>query len=254
MKNSYYSFGFLILLCSYTFQGQWRSDLYPVNWTSPTSVNNFDTGAFLQDFSYAGYKRGEVSIPNVTTNIVDVTQAPYNADNTGSTDTTTAIQDAINQVGDDGGGVVFLPAGTYNISLNGDRALRIALDNVILRSAGTSQTFIHITTTTMNRKKIIEVSSLSGRTWDFRPTSHTKLTKDLLRPTMILPVSDTGLFTVGDDILLRSYPTDEWVAEHNENREKVSEIPIYYCRSAGNYQLYINSSLDLTSFRNLSGL
>lgn len=48
---------------------------------------------------------------------VDATKAPYHADNTGKTDATQAIQQAINRCQTNyGGGIVFLPKGTYKVS------------------------------------------------------------------------------------------------------------------------------------------
>ena len=44
------------------------------------------------------------------------TAAPYNAKNDGTTDNTTAIQNALNQAAADGGGIVFLPPGHYKVS------------------------------------------------------------------------------------------------------------------------------------------
>lgn len=52
-------------------------------------------------------------IPSRLTNIIDVTQAPYNADKTGATDAHDAIQAAITAVATNG--VVYLPAGTYRL-------------------------------------------------------------------------------------------------------------------------------------------
>jgi hypothetical protein len=43
------------------------------------------------------------------------TAAPYNAKGDGVTDNTTAIQNALNQAGTDGGGIVFLPPGKYKV-------------------------------------------------------------------------------------------------------------------------------------------
>ena len=46
-------------------------------------------------------------------NKIDITQAPYNADNTGVSDMTQVIQQAIDDVHAAGGGVVYFPAGEY---------------------------------------------------------------------------------------------------------------------------------------------
>jgi len=47
---------------------------------------------------------------------IDVTQSPYNADKTGATDATSAIQAAIDAAGTAGGGVIFFPIGIYLIA------------------------------------------------------------------------------------------------------------------------------------------
>ncbi|HMO25294.1 MAG TPA: hypothetical protein PKB10_03415, partial [Tepidisphaeraceae bacterium] len=52
----------------------WRSALYPADW-KPGFVG--PDGAFLHDFSYAGYRRGEAPIPVIQSPVFDVTQPPY---------------------------------------------------------------------------------------------------------------------------------------------------------------------------------
>jgi len=107
----------VLVIISLTIYSQaattWQSSLYPNSW-APGYKNA--SGQFLQDFSYAGYKSGTANPPaNPGTKFVNVTQAPYNANKTGTVDATTAIQAAIDYVGTNGGGVVYLPAGTYRV-------------------------------------------------------------------------------------------------------------------------------------------
>jgi hypothetical protein len=66
------------------------------------------------------------------TTITDVTQAPYNADNTGATDARAAIQQAMNDAPSNS--VVFLPAGYFRV----DSSLFFRSDCVTLRGAGTN--------------------------------------------------------------------------------------------------------------------
>ena len=40
----------------------WRSSLYPADWKPPVGLS-FAGDKMIQDFSYAGYRRGEVGIP-----------------------------------------------------------------------------------------------------------------------------------------------------------------------------------------------
>ena len=49
----------------------WRSSLYPADWKPPVGLS-FAGDKMIQDFSYAGYRRGEVGIPTPDTNILNV--------------------------------------------------------------------------------------------------------------------------------------------------------------------------------------
>ena len=62
-------------------------------------------------------------------NSINVTQAPYNVDNTGVSDVTTALQNAIN-AGKSSGQVVYLPQGTYTISQP------LNVNNITIQGAG----------------------------------------------------------------------------------------------------------------------
>src|SRR5688572_12997290 len=117
----------------------WRTALYPVDW-SPGFTDA--SGRFLHDFSYAGYHSGAEPLPSIPFDGVDVTAAPYNADPTGVVDSTAAIQQAIDDVGVAGGGVVLLPAGTFRISVpeGAPHALTISHSRVIIKGAGPNLT------------------------------------------------------------------------------------------------------------------
>jgi hypothetical protein len=66
------------------------------------------TGAVLGEVKY--YEK-DIVVANII-----ATDAPYNADPTGKTDATAAIQQALYDVDGKGGGVVYLPAGDYLIT------------------------------------------------------------------------------------------------------------------------------------------
>lgn len=191
----------------------WRSTLYPENWTPGYSDTQ---GRFFHDFSYAGYRSGLQAVPNSTTNIVDVTKPPYSVDKTGVSDATSIIQQAIDNVGKNGGGVVFLPEGEYKISITGSnsQALRIKYNNVVIRGEGPTKTFIKSTSSNIRNKQLIYFypdaaswySPLSGTT--------TLLSKDLLLPTTTVMVDDPSLFKKGDFVVLGSDLTTAFIAEH----------------------------------------
>ncbi len=208
----------------------WNSPLYPTNWRPPVD-SSFYTDMLIQDFSYAGYHRGEKALPTVSTNVIDVTKAPYNADKTGSTDATSAIQSAINQVVSSGSGVVYLPAGTYRVNPgNNNYSLRITGSNVVLRGEGVGKTFILNTSYQMRNKSVISVNPFTGSTWTSPPSTNAKITSDLMGPVTIIPVDNPSLFKAGDWVLLRSDITEGWITEHKENEWSGASFPgfIYY--------------------------
>jgi len=196
----------------------WRSSLYPEGWTAPTAASvDYATDKFLQDFSYAGYHMGEAPIPSVSGPVFDVTAAPYNADKTGTNDSTTAIQSAINAAQTANGGVVYLPAGTYRVAppTGKDQALLISAANVVLRGAGADSTRIFNSSTNMRGKSIILVEAAAALDWRASGAS-SALSSDLNGPATVIPVANPASFTVGDWVSVRNDITDAWVNEHGE--------------------------------------
>lgn len=191
----------------------WRSSLYPADWKPGYKDNQ---GRFLHDFSYAGYHSGESEIPYVTKNITDVTLPPYNADNTGSADVTAIIQQAIDDVGKSGGGVVYLPAGIYKIKTTdtSDFGLLISCDSTILRGAGPGVTFLLHDQTYMRHKDIIRIQGKYAG-WFYHSDTITHISVDLPGPSRILPVESVTGYHTGDQIIVTSEASDEFISEHN---------------------------------------
>ncbi|MFA6286497.1 MAG: glycosyl hydrolase family 28-related protein [Opitutaceae bacterium] len=213
----------------------WRSSLYPENW-KPGYTD--DAGRFLHDFSHAGYHSGNIAIPDRTAPATDVTRPPYNADASGKTDTTRAIQQAIDAVGQSGGGIVYLPAGSYRISPQGADtfALRIRDDHVILRGAGADRTFLFNTAVKMRGKQVISLESRARAWWNTGSgdPQGVALSADLPGSSTVIPVTDVTPFAAGELIAIRntitqSYidrlgMTGKWRADDPANR------PLAYCR------------------------
>ncbi len=196
------------------FSQEWRSSLYPQNW-KPGMQDSL--GRFLHDFSYAGYHRGEKLIPHIKKNITDVTKAPYFTDNKGNVDATAAIQKALNDVGQKGGGVVFLPEGRYKIDVSATKAnpLKINYSHVVLRGAGIGKTFIFNDNANVRNVSIIQAKPITGGDWLKPESKVVSITKDLLLPTQIIPVASIQDFKVGDWIVLRTDVTKEFITEHD---------------------------------------
>ncbi|MBN1765702.1 MAG: DNRLRE domain-containing protein [Sedimentisphaerales bacterium] len=191
----------------------WRSKLYPEHWY-PGYHDSL--GRWLHDFSYAGYHKGEKPIPDNPPGLwVDVTQTPYNADPSGISDSTMQIQAAIVDVGQAGGGIVYLPAGTYRISLQAGQhyCLLVEYNGVVIRGAGPEQTFILNTSTQMRQKQIIQFKAPVGD-WHSYITDSRNITSDVQHPAFVIPIEDTTPYSVGDRIVVRADCTEEFAAEH----------------------------------------
>ena len=195
----------------------WRSELYPENW-NPDAAGNFYTDKILQDFSYAGYNRGERAVPHVEGPVFDVTDAAYGADNTGSSDATSAIQKAIDAASAAGGGVVYLPAGTYKVDPKSyGQALHVYASNVVLRGAGPERTFVLCTSTAMRDKAIIRAYVDGNWTSPASGSPVAKFVSDQMKPTRSIPVNDVSGFAKGDWVVVRTDMTDAWISEHGES-------------------------------------
>ncbi|MEN8227105.1 MAG: glycosyl hydrolase [Bacteroidota bacterium] len=191
---------------------EWRSTLYPENWKPGFRDAK---GRFLHDFSYAGYHGGNKPVPHITENIVDVTLAPYHADHTGVADATGILQQALNDVGRSGGGVVFLPSGTYRIKIpaGANHALVISHDHTLLRGAGPDSTFLFHDETYMRFKDVIYVSG-GYSSWFIPQGTTSNIRVDLNMPTRVIPVKSIAGFQTGDQVIINSLPTDGFIEEH----------------------------------------
>ncbi len=196
----------------------WRSALYPAEGWNPEAAL-LDVDPVIQDFSYAGYRRGEAPIPTVAGPIFDASAAPYGADATGASDSTAAIQAAIDAAGADGGGVVYLPAGTYRLAVPDDaaQALLINRPGVVLRGAGREKTFLlHTRYSGVRKKAVIRVLGSEKARLLADGDVVAPLSADLRHSTRVIPVRSTDGFAVGDLVTIRNDITPEWVDEHRE--------------------------------------
>ncbi len=111
----------------------------PLVWKS--FLANGPAGRELPDFSYAGYAMGERPVPEFNGPVYDVTHPGFGAAPDDGIDDTKAIQKAIETAETNGGGVVFLPKGHYDVHSTPDIPhLRITHSHVILRGEGSTET------------------------------------------------------------------------------------------------------------------
>lgn len=191
----------LFLLTSLLSQAEpWRSDLYPQDWTPGLKDSD---GRFLQDFSYAGYQQGEVPIPEIEGPIYDVVE-DFGADSTGESDSTPAIQAAIDAAASNGGGVVYLPEGDY-FSKSG---LEISESGIVLRGAGPGATRLLFADFESKKRAHIKISGFENVMLE------TPLVEDGAQLSNIIAVEDASGFEVGDDVDLGWVITDPFIEEH----------------------------------------
>lgn len=196
------------------FEETWRSSLYPTDW-QPGYTD--EKGRGLQDFSYAGYHRGEKDIPSFAVtgeNVYNVLD--YGADPSGDTDSTAAIQAAIDDAGSSGGGVVYMPQGTFTITYQdgADYSLRMDKSGVVLKGAGAGKTFLYLNETYNRQKNAIYMGG--GNILYTADGGETLLTRDITDPTKDIYVESTDGFEVGDIVCIGSNKrvTQEFCDEH----------------------------------------
>jgi hypothetical protein len=211
----------MVLLLGITalpLSANWRSVLYPEVGYNP-ALPDLTTEKVLQDFSFAGYRRGEEAVPDVTSPVFDVTSEPYHADKNGVADATAAIQAAINDAGLAGGGVVYLPAGTYWLTVPEEESQALLLNQpgVVLRGAGRGQTFLLNATTVMRGKSVIRIQGSNDTGFWAEGTHSTPLAADLLRSVREIPVASVNGFAPGDTVVIRNTIGDDWINEQKES-------------------------------------
>jgi hypothetical protein len=178
----------------------WRSALYPTDWTPDFTDPD---GHFLHDFSYAGYHNGEVELPTTIPGL-ERSVLDDGADTTGTLDSTLAIQKTIDAVGQAGGGVVWIPAGSYRC----DGLLEVTQSNVVIRGEGPESQLWFTRNVDMTgidhlsfRGPVAQGPELALIA-DGQPRSH------------VVRVADAAGLAPGDELAIGWVITDEFIADH----------------------------------------
>jgi len=123
-------------------------------------------------------------IPTDRTHLIDVTKAPYNADNTGATDAQPAIKKAIADAKDND--VVYLPAGTYRV--NTAVTVYGGKSRITIRGDGPDKTIV------MGYQpsgSVISVTPADGGDWWYPNRLKLDITGSPTRGATVLTVGDT---------------------------------------------------------------
>lgn len=177
---------------------EWRSALYPEDWTPAFTSPD---GAFLHDFSYAGAFNSERPLPDGPSTLFDVRD--FGADSAGESDSRPAFQAAIDAASDDGG-VVWVPAGLYQVA----GTLRVAASNVIIRGEGaTSQVNFTQSEGMTNQAHLLFAGQRSEG-------ARTPLVVDAQVRTDFVNVEDTRELRVGDQVAIGFVITPAFIERH----------------------------------------
>ncbi|GMW00740.1 MAG: hypothetical protein AMXMBFR84_18770 [Candidatus Hydrogenedentota bacterium] len=176
--------------------------LYPAEWTPAFST---PSGQFLHDFSYSGYRLGDDPLPVDLGRPVFEAVQTFGADPTGATDSTAAIQAAIDAAGSSGGGIVHLAKGLYRC----DGLLTVSAPFVTIRGAGPADTRVFFTRTyDMSYKSHLTFRGAVQRGPDI------PLVVDGLNRSMRVELTDASSLRPGDEIAVGWVITDPFVKEH----------------------------------------
>jgi peptidoglycan/xylan/chitin deacetylase (PgdA/CDA1 family) len=150
-------------------------------------------------------------IPNRTTIFADVTKPPYNADNTGATDASTGIQNALNSCPVNQ--VVYMPSGNYRIEHPIDLGVTYYKggNGKILRGAGSKTVLLDYTTTT----PAAMISVGTDTTW--APPLSTPVTGALNKGGKRFTVANASSLAVGQLVFIdqENDPNLVWPASNN---------------------------------------
>lgn len=133
------------------------------------------------------------------TTLLDVTESPYNADNTGATDASAAIQSAIN---DSAGNnhVVWLPEGTYRLDTG--LLLRYKSD-LTIRGAGW-------TTILAPTGSVVPIEVGDGDDWPYDNWATGQITVGATAGDTTITMDDTSEIVVDDHLLLSLEDDSDW--------------------------------------------
>jgi hypothetical protein len=162
-------------------------------------------------------------IPNRTTIFANVTQSPYKADNTGKTDASAAINNAIAAC--PSGQVVYLPAGTYKLS----QPISFGFANgITLRGAGNSTVLVPDPGLSAYQLISLGADTLNWGTTGTKPyTNQVNWTAGYAQGSNVITLSSTANYKVGQLIYLTQTddPTLVWTdSSSTQNIKQITRI------------------------------
>ena len=199
----------IVLTTNYVFsQSTWQSSIVHFGTNGKlTYVSDINQNRVI-DFSYAGYKNSNESIP-VITNII-TTLSPVSGDNTASINN--AIQAAASVMPNANGfrGVIKLNAGSYEIR----GTINLNVSGVVLRGSGsdTNGTVLVATGDTPHQRTVLLAGGGTNANWKKSGALQTNITTSFLQAgSMSFNVASASGFAVGDAIIIYHPSTQAWI-------------------------------------------
>ncbi|UCH63885.1 MAG: T9SS type A sorting domain-containing protein [Fidelibacterota bacterium] len=201
----------LLLATALRAQASWESEIIYYGAEDRLVYETDEEGNRIPDFSYAGYRNGNIPIPDIP---VVETISPIEGDNTSH------IQSALFKVGqlprNENGfrGALLLSAGIYEIQ----GTIELGFDGVVLKGVGdgddpASNTILSATGNTPAQRSVLVAGGGASTKWaDAVPNTTTDIISDsAMVGSHIFEVSDAGSFAVGDNIIIYHPCTAEWL-------------------------------------------
>jgi len=170
-----------------------------VLWKDFVKAKQAGTEPILPDFSYAGYHRSEVPIPNVTGPIFNVTK--YGAMPNDDKFDDAGIQAAIDAAEKAGGGAVVFPAGRFRVNPAEDEKHFITVQGsrIVLRGAGSGNGGTEILM--VAKKQGGKMFRLGPENWNAKAVGN--VTEGAARETFWVAVDGASQLRVGQTVVLR---------------------------------------------------
>jgi hypothetical protein len=211
MNRPGHLFVLLLFLISNLVSGQYQSSILHFDNNNRLVYHSDKDGNRIPDFSHAGYKNGEIDIPELP---VVLELGPIPGDNTAH------IQSAIDEVSDlprdeDGfRGTVLLKPGLYPVH----GVIYIKSSGVVLRGSGegtssTDNTILQGKYDLPHQRTLIVIGGNEKTRWrDEVPGSRVNIASEYVPAgSRTIEVEDASNLSEGDNIIIRHPSTDEWL-------------------------------------------
>ncbi len=194
--------------------------------------NETENENIVPDYSYAGYKGGGISLPNLDSIPIKKVISPIEGDNKNN------LQSAINYIEslppDENGfrGILLLKRGTYKVS----GTIYIRNSGVVLRGEGQGETgTVILATQTLKHNLLVIQGNEHGIVED------TSTTVDIISSFVPIgsnnfEVSNTSIFSIGDTIFVKKTPNEFWIddLEMRQYGWKASDYFVNHLRTIEN--------------------